>query len=98
MVYSHLRPQSASSTQDLGEHVTIAHLAIQATDGVFVTCDKGAAYLALSELGRGRVASPFDLWQWMGQQQLISPEQQQALHSATLKSGSLPGMPRRLLA
>mgnify|MGYP003376662509 CR=1 FL=1 len=32
------------------------------TEAVFVAEDKGAAFLALSELGRGRVATPFDLW------------------------------------
>lgn len=61
-LFSELRPHAASADKDLVEHLSIAACAHDLTEAVFVAEDKGAAFLALSELGRGRVATPFDLW------------------------------------
>jgi len=96
MVFTYLRPQYTHATRDLGEDVTIAHLALGDQDGVFVTCDKGAGYLAICELGPGRVASPFDVWTWLADERLISEAERMVLNEAILKGDrSLPGLPGR---
>ena len=51
-----------SQRLDPGEAESIAWCAHESTDAVFVTQDKTAAFVALAELGLGRVALPFDLW------------------------------------
>ncbi|MCC6874025.1 MAG: hypothetical protein IT378_06930 [Sandaracinaceae bacterium] len=58
----HLRRRVANTTDDLGEHESIAWCLHEDPGAVFATTDKRAAYLALAELGRDRVASAFDLW------------------------------------
>jgi hypothetical protein len=96
MVIEHLRPDQSSSTKDLGEDVSIAYCAVQDLEATFVTTDKGAAYLALAELGPGRVASPFDLWLWLAREGLVTTEVRDALNAATArKDGASPGVPRR---
>jgi hypothetical protein len=56
----------------------------QLPEAVFVTMDKGAAFVALAELGPARVATPFDVWSWLREQSLISAEQRRALDNATV--------------
>lgn len=63
MLRRHLRPSDSAATQDLGEHESIAICAHQDAELVFVSMDKGALTLALSELGRGRVAYPYECWE-----------------------------------
>jgi hypothetical protein len=95
-LYSHMRPDGSRATKDLGEHASVALAATTLFDAVFVTMDKGAAYLALSELGVGRVASPFDYWHWLLQSGLIHNDVFTSLCECTHKGdGHLPGMPRR---
>lgn len=61
-LFEYLRPRAASATKNLGEDAAIAYCVTERTDACLVTDDKHAAFLALAELGRGRVATPFDLW------------------------------------
>lgn len=50
------------TTTNAAERESIAYALTDASDAVFVTSDKRAAITALAELGRSRVAHPFDLW------------------------------------
>ncbi len=96
MLWQHLRPNADSATRDLGEDASISFCATERRDAVFVTADKGAAFVALAELGPGRVATPFDLWFDLREERLITPSQCLSLCDATLKADSgLPGLPRR---
>jgi hypothetical protein len=52
----------SESTDDLAERESIAWALTHDPDAVLVTGDKRAALTALAELGRGRVAHPFELW------------------------------------
>lgn len=47
---------------DLAEREAIAWALVHGKDAVFVTADKRATVTALAELGRQRVAHPFDVW------------------------------------
>ena len=95
-LYDHLRPQEGHSTLNLGEDVSIALCAVQMPAGVFVSMDKHAMMVALGELGRGRVASSFDVWDELRAASLISAEEFRLLCDVTLaQNRSLPGLPRR---
>jgi len=61
ILYRHLR-SNYQGTADLGEHEAIAWLLAEASAVQLVTSDKLAAFLALSELGPGRVCHPYDVW------------------------------------
>jgi hypothetical protein len=75
--------------------VAIAFCALVEPEGVFVPADKRAAFLALAELGPGRVATPFDLWAHLKDGGLITTEQFTFLCERTAKGGGLPGVPLR---
>jgi hypothetical protein len=95
-LFDHLRAREASATRDLGEDETIAFCAVDATDAIFVSSDKQAVYLALSELGRPRVATPFDLWSWLRERGHVNAPTFTQLCSATASGDSgLAGIPRR---
>lgn len=97
MLFKHLRARAADATADFGEHEAIAICACNRADLVFVTHDKTAAMLALSELGSGRVASPFDLWEDLARRGFVDPAERDVLRSRTLRSDSkMPGVPWRL--
>lgn len=83
-----------------GEAESIAWCAIAAPDMVFVTQDVTALYVALSELGPGRVVLPFDLWRWLHDQGLIDQTSFGTLCQSTWLSlrASLPGIPERLMS
>jgi hypothetical protein len=98
MLFAHLRRDAADATEDLGEHASIAFCAMQGPGFVFVAADKQAAFLALAELGRGRVASPFDLWAHLSRAKLITAAQFEALCQRTVKTSAFPGVPRRFMA
>jgi hypothetical protein len=100
MLHNYLRQNATSARKDLGEDASVAFCALVQPEAVFVTQDQGAALVALSELGAGRVATPFDLWHDMARQGLVSPQQCKALCESTHKSVKdfLPGIPRRLLS
>lgn len=92
---SQLRAYATRATADLGEHESIAWMLHEGpADSVFVTLDKGAAYLALVELGRSRVASPFDLWDDLEKQSLITRKEFEALCRRVEKGSNLAAPPR----
>jgi hypothetical protein len=99
MLYEYLRLNSTHATKDLGEDASIAFCAMVRTDSIFVTQDKGAALVALSELGSGHVATPFELWFDLRGRGLVSAEQFQRLCESTLKTlksdSTWPGIPAR---
>lgn len=95
ILYGHLRPKAAATTKNIGEDVAIAFAAVMDPDAVFVTMDRAAAYVALAELGPGRLALPFDLWAYLLGQNYISSGQHDRLVERTWKGG-LPGVPWRL--
>lgn len=86
----------SAGTADLAEHEAIAWALLERPDAVFVTSDKGAAALALAELGRGRVAHTFDLWLHLLEERLVSAIEFQQLCESTQRRGTgLPRMPER---
>lgn len=95
-LFEYLRPNAPSATKNLGEDAAIAYCAIERTDGCFVTMDRGAAFLALAELGSARVATPFDLWDDLLSKGLISPDEFSRLCDLVWKSLGLPGVPQRI--
>lgn len=98
LVFEYLRSDETNARRDFGEDESIAYCMTEATDRVFVTMDKGAAVIALGELGGARVATAFDLWFWMAEQRMISESTRDSLCQSCLKHDrSLPGIPRRLL-
>jgi len=69
------------------------------SDAVFVTQDRRAAMLALAELGRSRVAHPFDLWLHLQDRDLIRRAEFKELCRRTVTADTgLPGVPWRLLS
>lgn len=58
-------------TDNLAERESIAWALTHGRDSVFVTLDQRAALTALAELGRGRVAHPFDLWLDLLERQVV---------------------------
>jgi hypothetical protein len=92
---NHLRPIATGATEDLGEHESIAWMLHEGpSDSVFVTLDKGAAFLALTELGRGRVASPYELWADLLRRGLIARAQFDSLCEQVQKGWNLRLPPR----
>ncbi|HEU4539439.1 MAG TPA: hypothetical protein VFS00_35210 [Polyangiaceae bacterium] len=96
MLWEHLRPRAAEATKNLGEDVSIAVCATELPSAVFVAMDKRSVYVALAELGRGRVASPFDLWASLEQAGHISDAVFQGLCETTCKQDQgLVAVPKR---
>ena len=85
IVYSHLRPTTSRATANLAEHQSIAWIISERPDGIFVAKDKKAAFLALAELGCGKVASPHDLWLWLRDEKLVDQTQFEGLCRTTCK-------------
>lgn len=98
MFSEHLRPRQSNANRNVGEDETIALLATEARDGVFVLADRAATLTALAELGVGRVASPFCLYDDLAKRNLISAEDMQELCERTVRQmkQALPGMPWRM--
>lgn len=98
MLFQYLRAGASSATQNMGEDASIAFCAHEAPDAVFVALDNNATYTAVSELGRGRVATPFDVWHDLRERGLVGVTVYGRLCDATLRQRqNLPGVPRRLL-
>src|SRR5262249_45089007 len=96
VLYGHLRTRAATADKDIGEDVSIAVCATELPEAVFVTMDKRAAYVALSELGRGRVAAPFELWDELERSGLLTLETYKNLCEKTAKRDhGLAAVPRR---
>lgn len=85
ILYEHLR-EPVAADKNLAEHQSIAWAMTEKDDAVFVAQDKGAAFLALAELGRGRAAHPTDLWLRLLEQGLVSSAQFEKLCELTRKS------------
>ncbi|MCU0681495.1 MAG: hypothetical protein MUF34_04415 [Polyangiaceae bacterium] len=97
MLWGHLRPRAAEATKDLGEDVSIAVCATELPSAVFVAMDKRSVYVALAELGRGRVATPFDFWAFLVQAGHVSDVVFQRLCETTFKQDQgLGAVPKRL--
>lgn len=97
VVLNYLRQDTRSATRDLGEDESIAYCMVEAKDAVFVTMDKRAAFVALAELGPGRVATPFDLWGWLAEERMLNATVRTALFEASHGADrGLPGVPRRV--
>lgn len=95
-LWAHLRKSSALATRDLGEDESIALLAHELADLVFVVLDRKAAMVALAELGPGRVASPFDYWDWLRAEGVVDTAEFDQLCEQVLKDDSgFPGRPVR---
>lgn len=97
-LYNHLRRDAANATLDIGEDASIALCAVQMPAGVFVSMDQCATLIALGELGKGRVASAFDVWDELRNEGLISLADFNTFCQSTLRQNKgLPGVPRRFL-
>jgi hypothetical protein len=95
-LFEYLRPHAPRATKNLGEDAAIAYCAVERKDACFVTMDKGASFLALAELGSGRVATPFDLWDDLLSKGLIDPAEFLRLCELVYRSIGLPGVPQRI--
>lgn len=85
------------TTTNRAEMEAIAWILVHAADGVFVTADRRAALTALAELGRTRVAHPFDLWIELLNGDALTPEEFRALCNRTRqKDQGLVRMPGRV--
>ncbi len=93
-LYGHLRA-GVSDDKNLAEHEAIAWALHNAADAIFVARDKGAAFQALAELGRGGAAHPADLWIWLRDEGHITPAQFEALCERTRKGDQSVRRPLR---
>lgn len=95
-LWGHLRKQQALASRDLGENESIALLIHEMADAVFVVLDRKAAMVAWAELGHGRVASPFDYWDWLRAEGVIDQAAFDLLcERVTREDTGLPGIPVR---
>lgn len=86
-----------SSTTNLAEYESIAWAQEHGLDAVFVCADKRASLTALAELGRGRVAHPFDLWLDLRERSWLSlPAFERLCRMTREHDQGLPRMPRRI--
>lgn len=86
-----------SSTTDLAEHESIAWALVHDPEAVFVCADRRASLTALAELGRRRVAHPFDLWLDLRSVGWLSPGMFEDLCQLTYRHDQgLPRMPQRV--
>jgi hypothetical protein len=83
ILYEHLRQKSSDVSKDLAEHEAIAWCLTRDQDAIFVSCDKLAVTLALAELGRGRVAHPFELWERFHEEKWITSQELDGLLRST---------------
>lgn len=85
------------TTINQAEREAIAWALVHGQDAVFVTTDKRATVTALAELGRERVAHPFDLWLDLLDREMLSPTDFRALCELTRrKDQGLERMPDRV--
>jgi len=84
--HNHLRRTESRPTANLAEHQAIAWIIHERPDAVFVTGDKKAAFLALAELGCGRVAHTYDLWLHLRDERLLDQNQFRNLCEDTRKT------------
>lgn len=88
--------REAETSVNRAEREAIAWALARADDAVFVTEDKLAALIALAELGRTRVAHPFDLWIELREADAVTPADFKRLCDRTKgRDQRLPRMPGR---
>jgi len=86
------------TTLNEAEREAIAWALVHDSEAVFVTADKRAALIALAELGRERVAHPFDLWLELRDGGGVAAEAFQSLCTATRNADQgLERMPDRVV-
>ena len=96
VLYRHLRV-GAEGTANLAEHQALAWMIAVEDDATLVTMDKAAAYLGLSEVGRGKVSHPYELWEYLRSESRVSENEYELLIEQTRKrETSLPGVPWRI--
>ncbi len=95
--WKRLRPARRDQTRDAGEDESIAWCLHEARLAVFVSLDKHATYLALAELGPGRISTPFDLFAELHAEELITADQRDQAWNRTATLGRC-GVPHRLVA
>lgn len=84
---------------DMAEHESISWAQSEGPDAVFVSADRAAIMIALAELGRGRVASAFDLWLDLHDKGWLSDVEFERACDLTynhVRDGGLPRRPRRV--
>lgn len=85
------------TTTNQAEREAIAWALVHGQDAVFVTADQRATVTALAELGRGRVAHPFDLWLDLLDREMLNPTDFRSLCEATRRNDQgLERMPNRV--
>jgi len=96
ILFEHLRARSQDVSKDLAEHEAIAWCLARDREAVFVSLDKQAITLALAELGRGRVAHPFEFWEQLHEGKWITSEELEGLLKGTkAQDQGLPDIPWR---
>ena len=89
--------EDPAATTDRAEHESIAWAQVHGEDTVFVCADRRAALTALAELGRARVAHPFDLWIDLRDRAWLTGSEFAALCTLTRKHDQgLPRLPGRV--
>ena len=84
----HLRGNAPQATSHLGEHEAIALLAThpELRDAIFVVQDRHAVALALTELGRGRVVTPYDCWHDLHERGILTDADRERLFTLVEKN------------
>jgi hypothetical protein len=96
ILYNHLRTRTGG-TANLAEHESIAWALTDASsDSVIVSRRKHAAMLALSELGRGRVCHPYELFEHLLSRGHLTQQQFDDLMNVTRRSDQSIPVPWRL--
>jgi hypothetical protein len=96
ILYDHLG-RGSDDTEDRAEREAIAWAIAVDAEAIFVTLDKRAALTALAELGRCRVAHPFDLWIHLRQVgRLTDPQFVDLCERTVRRDDGLPGAPWRI--
>jgi hypothetical protein len=96
LLYGHFRRHGPQSSANLAEHQALAWILAGDEDTVFVTQDKTAAAIALSEVGGARVAWPYELSEWLRDCGWVTPTSFQALCGRTQKASPSVPLPWRL--
>lgn len=95
ILYSHFRNPNATQTANLAEHQALSWLLTEDLEAVFVSLDKTALVLALSELGRTRAAYAYELWGWLLEKSFVGKEVFDELCRRTHKSSQSVSIPWR---
>jgi len=96
ILYNHLRTRTGG-TANLAEHESIAWAMTDPSgDSVVVSRDKHAVMLALTELGRGRVCHPYELFEYLLSRGYLAQQQFEDLKNIMSRSDQSIPIPWRL--